>query len=264
MEKLSEKIKNMSEKNKKIFFLSVIVFSVLLILGVTGLTYAWFSATVSGNSAAKGAVVETGILSIKYTNGNEIKGENILPGWTMTKTFTVENTGTVPATYKINWENLTNEFVNKSDLVYTLTSTNSGGTLSETQIPNTGEHVNILINITIPAGVIQTYTLTITYKNRNADQSSDMGKRLLGKIEVLDINADTTFPFSWSVAEFYSNTETIFEYTKGEDNINEMILDSVKDIDGINYKISDNTYSEDILMYHVKTSGVSFQGVFEK
>ena len=87
MKKLSEKLKNMNEKNRKVFFLSVIVISVLLILGAVGLTYAWFSATVSGNSAAKGATVETGVLSIKYTNGNEIKGENILPGWTMTKTL---------------------------------------------------------------------------------------------------------------------------------------------------------------------------------
>ena len=140
----------------------------------------------SGNETAKGDVVETGTLSIVYTNGQEIRGEDILPGWSETKTFTVENTGTVEATYNINWEKLTNTFVNKQDLVLTLTSTNGGGTLEETQISSSGNHIGILTNITIAPGVTQTYTMTITYKNQNYDQSSDMGKQLIGKIEVLD------------------------------------------------------------------------------
>ena len=53
----------------------------IIIVGlIAGLSFAWFSATVSGNDEAKSYVVETANLSIIYTNRNEIKGENILPG----------------------------------------------------------------------------------------------------------------------------------------------------------------------------------------
>ena len=162
----------------------------LLIISIIGLTYSWFSATITGNDTAKENVVTTGVLKIVYTNGEEIKGDSIEPGWSETKTFTVENTGTVEAVYNINWKYLTNTFVNKQDLVLTLTSTNSGGTLPETQISNSGTHINILKNITIAPGVAQEYTMTITYKNQNYDQSSDMGKELSGKIEVLDANEE--------------------------------------------------------------------------
>lgn len=184
-------ITKMGKTQKKVFYTSAIILGLLVLLSIGGLTYAWFSAIVTGNEEAKGAVVETGTLSIVYTNGQELRGENILPGWSETKTFTVENTGTVEASYNINWENITNTFVNKSDLVYKLTSTNGGGTLNETQVPESGEHVNVIGNIKIAPETIQEYSLTITYKNRDADQSSDMGKSIIGKIEVLDVNEST-------------------------------------------------------------------------
>ena len=192
--KIKEKIKGyynrqiskMGKKQKITFYTASVILALLVVLCIGGLTYSWFSAIVSGNETAKGDVVETGTLSIVYTNGQEIRGENITPGWSETKTFTVENTGDLEATYNINWENLTNTFVNKQDLVLTLTSTNGGGTLEETQISDSGNHIGILTNITIAPGVTQTYTMTITYKNQNYDQSSDMGKQLIGKIEVLD------------------------------------------------------------------------------
>ena len=145
----NRQIEKMGKKQKVTFYTAAVVLALLVLLNIGGLAYAFFTATVTGNDTAKGDVVETGSLSIVYTNGQELRGEDILPGWSETKTFTVENTGTVEATYNINWENLTNTFVNKTDLVYTLTSTNSGGTLSETQIPNSGEHIGILSNIKI-------------------------------------------------------------------------------------------------------------------
>ena len=188
MNRIKEIFSNM-EKPQKIQFIVAASIALLLLIAGTASAFAWFSATVTGNDTAKGDVVETGSLSIVYTNGQELKGENVLPGWSLSKTFTVENTGTVEATYNINWENLTNTFVNKGDLVYTLTSTNSGGTLTERQIPDSGEHVSILSSIKIAPEVTQTYTLTVSYKNRDADQSSDMGKSLIGKIEVVDVNS---------------------------------------------------------------------------
>ena len=107
MNRIKEIFSNM-EKPQKIQFIVAASIALLLLIAGTASAFAWFSATVTGNDTAKGDVVETGSLSIVYTNGQELKGENVLPGWSLSKTFTVENTGTVEATYNINWENLTN------------------------------------------------------------------------------------------------------------------------------------------------------------
>ena len=179
-------IEKMGKKQKITFYTASVILSILIILSIVSLSYAFFTSIITGNETAKSDVVETGTLSITYTNGQELRGESIEPGWSLSKTFTVENTGTVEATYNINWENLTNTFVNKEDLVMSLTSTNGGGTLEETQIRGSGSHINIIKNIKIQPGVIQEYTLTIEYKNKDYDQSSDMGKSLIGKIEVRD------------------------------------------------------------------------------
>ena len=181
-------IEKMGKKQKVTFYTASVILSILIILSIVSLSYAFFTSIITGNETASSDVVETGTLSIVYTNGQELRGESIEPGWRLSKTFTVENTGTVEATYNINWENLTNTFVNKEDLVMSLTSTNGGGTLEETQIRGSGTHINIIKNIKIAPGVTQTYTLTIEYKNKDYDQSSDMGKSLIGKIEVRDVN----------------------------------------------------------------------------
>ena len=179
-------IEKMGKKQKITFYTASVILSILIILSIVSLSYAFFTSIITGNETASSDVVETGSLSIVYTNGQELKGESIEPGWSLSKTFTVENTGTVEATYNINWENLTNTFVNKEDLVMSLTSTNKGGTLEETKIRGSGTHINIIKDIKIQPGAIQEYTLTIEYKNKDYDQSSDMGKSLIGKIEVRD------------------------------------------------------------------------------
>ena len=189
MKKIKEKLNNLTDKQRKILYYLVV--GIIIVGLIAGLSFAWFSATVSGNETAKSDVVETANLSIKYTNSNEIKGENIMPGWSQTKTFTVENTGDATAKYTIYWANLTNEFVNKDALTYKITSTNSGGSLVETSIPNTGTDINIIKDIEIPAGVIQTYSLTVYYKEINRNQNADQGKTLIGKIEVSEIAKPT-------------------------------------------------------------------------
>ena len=85
-------------KDNKILFGTFIV---LLLLLTTGLSYAWFSANISGNENAKNVVVEAGTLSLVYTDGPEIKAQNIKPGWSTTKEVSVKNTGTLDTNYNI-------------------------------------------------------------------------------------------------------------------------------------------------------------------
>lgn len=175
------------DKKKNIIqtmIVTALVFTIFL-SGV-GISWSWFKAAVggTGNTSSSHYKVTTASLGIVYTNGNEILGRNILPGWSQSKTFTIQNTGNNTAYYNLVWANISNSWINKSDLKYSLSSTNNGGTKASTTVPNTGTNITIVSNIAIPANTTQTYTLTVQYNNRNADQTSDAGKTLYGKIEV--------------------------------------------------------------------------------
>ena len=175
----------MAKKTKIILGITgIVLFMVLFVIGVT---YAWFNSNLIGNEAAKDTIVQTGTLSINYSNGYNIEGKNILPNWSETKTFTVENTGSREAFYELDWANITNEFINKENLVYSITGVSNGtkepGSVLETMIPTTGTNIKIFSNIEIEPKEIHTYTIILKYKD-NGNQNSDMGKNLNGKLGV--------------------------------------------------------------------------------
>ena len=55
-------------------------------------------------------------MKIKFADGPEISLKNAIPGDSLIKIFTVENTGTVATTYDIYLSDVVNTFVDKSDL----------------------------------------------------------------------------------------------------------------------------------------------------
>ena len=73
----NRQIEKMGKKQKVTFYTAAVVLALLVLLNIGGLAYAFFTATVIGNDTAKGDVVETGSLSIVYTNGQELKEEKI-------------------------------------------------------------------------------------------------------------------------------------------------------------------------------------------
>lgn len=67
-----------SENNGKIAVAIVAMFVVAL--SIVGFTYAYFTAQVKGNTE-KSVTTTAGKLAIKYQNGTDIVGKNIVPGW---------------------------------------------------------------------------------------------------------------------------------------------------------------------------------------
>ena len=116
-------------KNKIYLIISLVVLTLILVIGGT---YAWFSSRIEGNGAQ--IVITTDELKLIYTDSLAINNESIEPGWSITKTFTVENTTNEEKYYKIVWKDLVNTFVNTNDLTITITSTNGGGNLEKTPI----------------------------------------------------------------------------------------------------------------------------------
>ena len=180
------------------------IFLVLLIL--VGLTYAYFLTKIKGNDNEKSISVTTADLKLEYSDINDIlvSEENVEPGNSWTKTFAVTNNGNKTVTnYGVSLENIENGLERKEDLVYTLTctqytkatykvenkvasGTTSGtcnGVSSETTYPTVG---TILVENSIDTDKVQAYTLTVTYKETNTDQSIDMNKRFSGKVNIVD------------------------------------------------------------------------------
>ena len=183
-------------KDKKFLFASVMVAVFLLTMG---LTYAYFSLTVSGNDVAETINVDTTKLELKYTDGKEVKATNIEPGWTMTKTITVENKGSEEAYYTLGWQKLFNE-IQKEELVIRSECTSSGvtgGSCDNTDnvvVPQTAEVTAETNKVLYPykeaalilPGETHTYTVTIEFINyTNKPQNYNQGKKFYGVLGIV-------------------------------------------------------------------------------
>ena len=116
-----KKIKELNNKQK-----IIIGCIALLVLSLIGVSFAYFTARVVGNDEAKSTIVETGTMKLKLDGTTKITCNDMYPGGSCTYTFSVENIGTLATTYNVDMINVTNDFVNKDELVYSITSTNYG------------------------------------------------------------------------------------------------------------------------------------------
>ena len=173
----------MGKSNIKI---QIAIISILLLIIAGSLSYAYFDTQLAKNGSAT-VNVNASSLKINYTDGAQIAFNEMLPGLTIIKTFTVSNTGSEAVNYNINMIDVLNELSRTSDLVYTLTATNGGAaTQSAQEFPTA--NTTLFGNVSIASGVTQTYTLTIVYQNLSVDQSVDMGSHINGTIQVVDVS----------------------------------------------------------------------------
>jgi len=186
-------------KDKKILFGTFIA---LLLLLTTGLSYAYFSASISGNENAKNVVVEAGTLKLTYTDGPAINAQYIKPGWSTTKEVSVKNNGTLDTNYNVIWQSLTNTITN-NELVLSATCQrlNASGTVEGTceSIPQAPiSDMTIAKKISIESGITHKYTFTILFKETNADQNYNQGKEFNGVLGIEEYKAPDFATDSWS------------------------------------------------------------------
>ena len=232
-------------KDKKFLLISALVAVFLL---TVGLTQAYFSQTISGNDVAETINVDTTKLELKYTDGKEVKATNIEPGWTMTKTITVENTGNEEAYYTLGWQKLYNE-IQKNELVIRSTCTSSGvtgGSCDNTDnvvVPQTTEVSAGSNKVLYPykeaapilPGETHTYTVTIEFINYiDKHQNYNQGKKFYGVLGIVPAyntynltlnisNADGT-PVANSEVTLHSNPMTGTTDEKGTVIFNDVEL----------------------------------------
>ena len=158
-----------------------VIASLVTVIVLSGVSYAYFSAKIKENNKTE-TVLKSNELNLIFTGTNEITANNMIPGDSFTKTFTVENTSNRAVDYNIYMENITNEF--NEDLVYTLEDT-TGSVIGETPLPVTNKDKSYLkTGISIEANTIKTYTLKITFKNTEEPQNDYQGKTFKGTLGI--------------------------------------------------------------------------------
>ena len=204
-------------KDKKILFGTFIA---LLLLLTTGFSYAYFSASISGNENAKNVVVEAGTLSLVYTDGPEIKAQNIKPGWSTTKEVSVKNTGTLDTNYNIIWQSLTNEITNNEMVISaTCQRLNASGAVEGTceSISQAAiSDMTIAKRVSIESGITHKYTFTILFKETNADQNTNQGKKFNGVLGIEEYIPTQFEKDNWSTIVSNVKSGNISNYNIGD------------------------------------------------
>lgn len=200
----------MSDNKKGNTILLTVIAIATLLVAIVGATFAYFTASVTGNTDASSVVIKTtSIGNVTYENGTELKLDNAYPGAYSNKiTFTVsvtDNDAAMP--YELKWVNITNDFVlgaeDKAELVYSLAGTaTKGGTvvdLSEDTTYEGGFAAVPTVATTIGTGSLaaggdtHTYEMQVHFKETATDQNSNQGRTFIGKIEVATSGSDTTY-----------------------------------------------------------------------
>ena len=188
----------------KKYQIALLVIAIMLI--ISGVSYAYFAVVANGTS--NNNIVTSGTMKIKFTDGPEISLENAIPGDSLTKTFTVENTGTVNTTYDIYLSDVVNTFIDKTDLVYTLTSDKGANITEETLLPS--DTAKIVSMQSISVNEKQSYTLTIKFLNKDEQQDDNQGKIFKGKITVVGAGQTVGSGKDYTIASYVDGVASNF------------------------------------------------------
>ena len=252
---------NKVNKSNKIKII-VLTFLILLV-SVAGISYAYFTIQITGNETASSMRLTTANMQLIYTDVQIVSGEYTQPGWTQTKTLTVQNVGNQTVEYAIIWRDLYNEITN-GELVISATCTSNvqGNTcngIDEKIVPTklTEAH-NILVKsvISIEPNETHTYTLTALFKETGSNQNYNQDKEFYGTLNIADGSQLTT-------------DAMFFEYEKTATSVTyDIDLNTCK-----NYIMTDWEYSEsdatsycndiesDLLGFYISSSEYSDYGL---
>ena len=240
----------MSYMNKYIKPLILVVAFLILSL-VTVSSYAYFSATVQGNDNAYDTVITSGEMALMLNDGEQISLNNAIPGDSITKEFSVKNTGTVETTYDVYFSELFNTFEDKNDLVYTLESSNGCTDGNEKVVPRkSSDDSKMVSSCLINPNQTHNYTLTITFKNDGTNQDDNKGKKFSSKISINEYKEYQSEGYLAKGPDFY--TKLWSNIAGDKSNIKRIVNSDAAPTESDNYKIVNDTessYRQDYPIY---------------
>lgn len=175
-----------SEEKKRIFY--TIVLLLTLITMIIGATLAYFSLLSSQKE--EGTVLYTGKLEINYIDGVYIQNPELMPtknpGYNTYKgvyrnNFSVSSSGTLEQTIDVELEVTKNEFLPNA-IKFAIYNEN-GQKLASGNVPEKGK-ITLASNMYLEAVGTAKYTLLIWLDNTNYNQNLEMGKNILGRINI--------------------------------------------------------------------------------
>lgn len=192
----------MLKNNRKLLFGIIIVF---VLLASIGFTYAYFTVVLTVDGNINDEIVTTGTLQIQFNDGPEISELRAIPDTYIGKLFKVTNTGTLDATYNLNWKSLKNEILNDEIELYVYCyeyeefygyDPETGSDLDsniyigscgkiEGEPIGTNKNESIMYNTEIPSGLIHVYQFIVHFIETNADQNYNQGKTFGAELEVV-------------------------------------------------------------------------------
>lgn len=206
----------MKDDKKYIYVVAVL----LLVVVALGISYAWFSAIITGNDTAKNNKVVTGNLELTYTDTNEISLDNVIPGDSFTKEVSVKNTGTLDVKYNLVWQSLTNTITNNELVIEaTCKRLNSSGTVDGTCESISQKAVSsnkIKLNIAIEPGITHVYTIKVTFIDTGAPQNYNKNKSFNGKLGIEEYKAPDFATDSWATIIANVKANKISQYNVGD------------------------------------------------
>ena len=206
----------MKDDKKYIYVVAVL----LLVVVALGISYAWFSAIITGNDTAKNNKVVTGDLELTYTDTNEISLANVIPGDSFTKEISVKNTGTLDVKYNLVWQSLTNTITNNELVIEaTCKRLNSSGTEEGTceSISQTPVSSNtIKKKISIEPNITHEYTVKVTFIDTGEPQNYNKNKSFSGKLGIEEYVPTQFEKDSWTAIVANVKANKISQYNVGD------------------------------------------------
>ncbi len=189
-------------EKKNVIFLSVIAVATLL-TAVVGTTFAYFTATVTGNETSKNVNVTTANMSVVYTQGDKVSIANLVPGQEIpAMTFNVKNSGQSAVDYKLAWQDVNKSWTAESlatngkggadtDIQYTISACDETYTSCNTVIhassvlPNADGDITTADTLTLAAGATAYYKVQVVFTdNKTAAQDALQGQTFGGTVVV--------------------------------------------------------------------------------
>ena len=175
-----------SESKKSIF--SMIVLILTLITMIIGATLAYFKLLSSQKE--EGTVLYTGKLEINYIDGVYMQNPELIPinepnyntyKGVYRNNFSVASSGTLEQTISLELQVTINEF--KEDAIKYIIFNEKGQKITTGDVPSTGT-VTLASDMYLEATGTAKYTLIVWLNNTGYNQNSEMGKKIVGKINI--------------------------------------------------------------------------------
>ncbi len=206
-----------NNNNKRHTILLTVIGIATLLVAVVGATFAYFTATVSGNASNDNVQVQTATygLEVAYQDSNnsinltnqDLKQTEAETNYEETLGLSIHNTGTVSQTFNIDLSSVANTFCQKVNAQEDTTCSESGSMdvskelyykvnkctdaeytsctteiTSETAAPT--KDGSIASNITIASQATEYYQVVVGIKNENKLQNYNQGKSFSGKVVI--------------------------------------------------------------------------------